>query len=120
MNKGLQTYILTRKIEKQGTDVQTVDVDSHLDDTLTLGENTRNFYDNGILERDYNNVSSSYIEYTQQELDHYNYINKYFRCQECGNTELNVKRFKDNWVVVRCKCGWWNGFKDGPKCNVHY
>jgi len=108
MNSGLQRYILKRQIEKQ-TDSDLIDIEGYLDDSLTLQENIEQFKQKGFIQP---NLEGFGFCEEQGELWAYR---QNFRCKNCGCENMNATYHADNWIVARCDCGYWTGFKGNPK-----
>jgi len=108
MNKGLQEFQLKKQIERH-LDSDRVDIDSHIDETLTLSENISQFKRMGFIQQTFNMI--------EEQAEEYSFISEHYRCRKCGNQNLNIRRYdshkgKQTWVIVDCNCGFWNGFFD--------
>jgi len=108
MNKGLQQFQIKKQIQRQ-IDSDLIDVESHIDETLTLSENLSQFKRMGFIQQDFDMV--------EEQADEYNFISEHYRCRKCGNQNMNVHRYdshkgKETWIVVNCDCGFYNAFYD--------
>jgi hypothetical protein len=108
MNSGLQRYMLTKQIEKH-IDSDLVDVDAHLDDSLTLRENIEQFKQNHLIQNDLEDYG-----FCEEETELW-YYRQNFKCKNCDNENMNATYYADHWIIARCECGYWKGFKGNPK-----
>jgi hypothetical protein len=108
MNSGLQKYMLEKQIQKH-IDSDLIDIHAHLDDSLTLHENIEEFKHKGLIQFDLEDYG-----YCEEETELWNYRQN-FVCKKCGCENMNATYYADHWIVVRCECGGWHGFKGNPK-----